>query len=155
MANRFNLEAQRSATRDASLYGSENMSEDSQNRASLASPDDSAEQSDYFDFGEPKRRPTYPFVPPRPTEARAVRSLSKASNGYLKHQKRRSKPPIPIRHVDIEPNLSGPPRIQHTSTMGTDNSAPFEDTAVWDQKAILSLGRYPPLILSVLNSGFI
>lgn len=141
MSNRFEFEAQHSITRDASLYGSEHMSEDSQNRASLASPDGSAEQSDYFDFGESKRSPTYPFVPPGPSEAHAFRSLSKASNGYLKHQKRRSKPPIPIRHVDSEPNLSEPPRIRHASTIDTNNSAPFEDTAVWDQKAILSLGR--------------
>lgn len=132
---------------DASLYQLGSISEDSHTRAPLASPEDLTGRFDYFDFGgqpnPPKRSPTYPFVLPGPSEEHILKSLGRASNVYQRNQKRRSAPPVSKRIVHTEPNLPGPNQIRHSTTMDTNNSASFEDTAVWDQKSILSLGIYP------------
>ena len=132
-------EAQPSSTLEDGL-GSVNS------RVSLASPEDLPEHSDYFDFEhhqtQPKRSPTYPFVPPGPTEAHILKSLGKASTVYHLYQKARVVPPIPNGNVHNNPSLTGPHRIRHSSTIDTNNSDSFEHTAVWDQKAILSLGMY-------------
>lgn len=137
-------EAEPSTTLTASLDGLGSMSEDSQTQAPSASPEGSSEHFDWFDFGDhqkpPKRSPTYPFVPPGPSEAHILKSLGKSSNLYRTYAKRRIAPPVPKRIVHTKPNLSGPHSLRHSSTIDTNNSESFEETAVWDQKAILSLG---------------
>ena len=137
-------EAEPSTTPAASLYGLESMSEDSQARAPPASPEGLSEHFDCYDFGDqkgpPKRSPTYPFVPPGPSEAHILKSLGKSSNVYQTYAKRRIVPPLPKRIVHTKSNLSGPHSLRHSSTIDTNNSESFEETAVWDQKAILSLG---------------
>lgn len=130
-------------TLDTNLYGLVPIIEDGHTRAPSASPEDSTGHYDYFDFGgqqkPPKRSPTYPFVPPGPSEEHILKSLGRASNVYQQKQKRRFMPPASKRAVRTEPDLPVPNRIRHSSTIDTNNSASFEDTAVWDQKAILSL----------------
>ena len=143
MAIWLGSEAQPSSILEARSYGLGSVNED---RLSLASPEDLPEHIGYFDFGhhqtQPKRSPTYPFVPPGPTKAHILKSLGKASTVYHPHQKRRVVPPIPNGNVHNDPNLTGVRRIRHTSTGDTNHSDSFEHTAIWDQKAILSLGMY-------------
>ena len=139
-------ETQPSSTREARSYELDSVNGDVQSRVSLASPEEFPEHSDYFDFGhhqtQPKRSPTYPFVPAGPTEARILKSLGKASAVYHLYQQSRVVPPTPNSKVHNEPNLTGLHRIRHSSTVDTKNSDTFEHTAVWDQKAILSLGMH-------------
>ena len=146
MAIRLGVEAEPSSTLEARSYGVESLNEDNQFLVSLASPEDLLEHPDCFDFRhhqtQPKRSPTYPFVPPGPTKAHIRKSLGKASTLYHLHQKRRVTSPIPNRNVHNDPMLTGPQRIRHSSTVDTKNSDSFEHTAIWDQKAILSLGMY-------------
>lgn len=146
MAPSLEYEAEPSTTLDTNLYGLGPIIEDAHARAPSASPEDSTGHYDCFDFGgqikPPKRSPTYPFVPPGPSEEHILKSLGPASNVYHQKQKRRFMPPASKKPVRTEPNLSGPNRLRHASTIDTKNSASFEDTAVWDQKAILSLGMY-------------
>ena len=146
MAIRLGSEAQPSPTLEAHSYGLESLDEDNQFLVSLASPKDSSEHPDDFDFRhhqtQPKRSRTYPFVPPGPTKAHILKSLGKASTVYHLHQKRRVVPPIPNGNVHNDPFWTGPQRIRHSSTVDTKNSDSFEHTAIWDQKAILSLGMY-------------
>ena len=143
MAIRLGSKAQPSSTLEARSYGLKSVNEDS---VSLASLEGLLEHPDDFDSGhhqtQPKRSPTYPFVPPRPTEAHILKSLGKASTVFYLHQKGRVVPPIPNGNVHNDPMLTGPHRIRHSSTVDTKNSDSFEHTAIWDQKAILSLGMY-------------
>lgn len=143
MPIRLESKAQPSSTLEGRSYGLESVNEDS---VSLASLEDLLEYPDYFDSGhhqrQPKRSPTYPFVPSHPTEARILKPLGKASTVYHLHQKRRVVPPIPHGNVHNDPISTGPRRIRHSSTVDTKNSESFEHTAIWDQKAILSLGMY-------------
>ena len=136
-------ETQPSSTLEARSYGLESVNE---YRVSLASPEDLPEHPDYLDIGhhqtQPKRSPTYPFVPLGPSEAHILKSLGKASTVYHPYQKTRVVPLIPNGNVHNNPNLTGPHCIRHSSTVDTKNSDSFEHTAIWDQKAILSLGMY-------------
>ncbi len=131
-------EAEHATTLDASIHELESIDEDSHIRAPSASPEENSNRFDYFDLGgqqkPPKRSPTYPFVPPGPSEEH-LRSLGRVSNRYPRSLLRKV--------VHTEPSLPGSNSIRHSSTFNTNNSASFEDTAVWDQKAILSLGMYP------------
>ena len=142
-------------TMDAGPYGLGHIKEDSQTRAPSASPDGLSEHFDYFDFEDhqerPKRSPTYPFVPSCPLKVHVLKPLGKADDMRPKYQKPSVVPPIPERLVHNEINLIGPHRIRHSSTIDTKNSASFEATAVWDQKAILSLGTYTSHILIQLS----
>ena len=137
-------EAEPSSTLEASLHGLGSICEDGQSQVPLAFPEGLPVHSDYFDFEDhqkqPKRSPTYPFLPSRPSEAHIFKPLGKASTVYHTYQKRRAVPPSPKRNVHAKPNLTGPHRIRHSSTFDTNNSESFEHTAIWDQKAILSLG---------------
>lgn len=137
-------EAEPSTTPAVSFYRLESMGDDSQSWEPPASPEGLSEPFDYHDFGDhqqpPKRSPTYPFVPPGPSEAHILKSLGKSSNVYHTYAKRGIVPPVPKRIVHTTPNLSGPHSLRHSSTIDTNNSESFEETAVWDQKAILSLG---------------
>lgn len=146
MAASLKSEAEHTTTLDASIHELESIDEDSHIRAPSASPEENSDRFDYFDFGgqqkPPKRSPTYPFVPPGPSEEH-LRSLGRVSNRYPRSQKRKFVPSISKKIVHTEPNLPGSNRIRHSSTFNTNNSASFEDTAIWDQKAILSLGMYP------------
>ena len=146
MAIRLESETQPSSTLEARSYGLQSVNEDNQFLVSLASPEDLPEHPDYLHFRhhqtQPKRSPTYPFVPPGPTKAHILKSLSKSSTVYHLHQKRRVVPPIPNGKVLNDPILAGVQRIRHSSTVDTKNSDSFELTAIWDQKAILSLGMY-------------
>ena len=143
MAVWLESEVQPSSPLEARSYGLGSVNESG---VSLASPEGLPEHSDYFDFGhnqtQPKRSPTYPFVPPGPNKAHILDSLGKASTVYHPHQKRKVVRPIPNRNVHNDPSLTGVHRIRHSSTVDTKNSDSFEHTAIWDQKAILSLGMY-------------
>lgn len=136
-------EAEPLETRDTGLYGLGHISEDSQTRTPSASPDGLSKHFDYVDFGDhqgrPKRSPTYPFVPSCPPKEHLLKPLGKANDAPSKYQKPSAVPPIPKRLPHNESSLIGPGRIRHSSTFDTTNSASFEATAVWDQKAILSL----------------
>ena len=131
------------------------ISEESHTRAPSAFPQDLTGQFDFFDFvggkRPPKRSPTYPFVPPGPSKRHILKSLGKASNVYREHQKGNHAPPVAEGKAYTEPNLPGLNHIRHSSTFDTNNSASFEDTAVWDQKAILSLGMHSSQTLSTLH----
>ena len=159
MAIWLESEVEPSTTLDASLHELGSISEDGQTQAPSASPEGLTGHVDYFDFGDhqrhPKRSPTYPFVPPGPSEAHILKALGKSSNVYQTYQKRKNVPRIPKRKVHPKPSLTGPHTIRHSSTIDTYNSASFEDTAVWDQKAILSLGMYPPQTLSRFHTRVI
>lgn len=123
------------------------ISEESHTREPSASPEDLPGDFDYFDFVNeqkpPKRSPTYPFVPPGPSKEHILGLQGRASNVYRKYYKHNYAPPVSQGKVHTEPNSPGLKHILHASTIDTNNSASFEDTAVWDQKAILSLGIYP------------
>lgn len=146
MAPSTESKAEPSTTSNANLRDLGPISEESHTRAPSASPEDFTRQFDHFDFVSeqrpPKRSPTYPFVPPGPSEEHILGSRGRASNVHRKHQKRNNAPPVVKGKVHTEPNSPGLNRIRHASTIDTNNSASFEDTAVWDQKAILSLGMY-------------
>lgn len=148
MAISLGPEAEPARNLDENLFELGHISEDSHTPVPSASPKDISTHFDYFDFGgqqkPPKRSPTYPFVPPGPSEEHILKSLGRVSNRYPKSQKRKFAPSVSKKPVHTEPNLPGPNQIRHSSTINTNNSASFEDTAVWDQKAILSLGMYPP-----------
>lgn len=159
MAIWLESEAEPSPTLDDSLYKLGPIGEDSQAGAPSACPGPSTGHFGYFAFENnqrpPKRSPTYPFVPLGPSEAPILKSLGKVSKVNQKHRKRRAVPSIPNRLVHTKSNLTGPHRIRHSSTIDTYNSASFEDTAVWDRKAILSLGMYSHQTLSNLRNGVI
>ena len=159
MAIWLESEAEPSPTLDDSLYKLGPIGENSQAGAPSACPGPSTGHSEYFAFEDnqrpPKRSPTYPFVPLGPSEAPILKSLGKVSKVNQKHRKRRAVPSIPNRLVHTKSNLTGPHRIRHSSTIDTNNSASFEDTAVWDRKAILSLGMYSHQTLSNLHNGVI
>ena len=159
MAIWLESEAEPSPTLEDSLYKLGSMGEDSQAGAPSACPGPSTRHFEYFAFEDnqrqPKRIPTYPFVPLGPSEAPILKSLGKVSKANQKHRKRRAVPSIPNRLVRTKSNLTGPHRIRHSSTINTYNSASFEDTAVWDRKAILSLGMYSHQTLSNLHNGVI
>ena len=129
--------------------------EESHTRASSAFPQDLTEQFDDFDFvGEknpPKRSPTFPFMPPGPSKEQLLKSLGKASSLYRNHPKRSYVLPVAKGKAHTEPILPGLNHIRHASTFDTNNSASFEDTAVWDQKAILSLGMNSLQTLGTLH----
>ena len=150
MAYRRRSEAEPSTTLDFSLYGSEPIAGDSQTRAPPASQGAWTEQSDYSDFGDPyrpsKRSPTYPFVPCGSSDAHTHRTSGRVSNVFSKILKR---------EVDDGHSFTGPNNIRHASTFDTYKSASFEDTAVWDEKAILSLGMYPFPAPSVMRNTLI
>ena len=159
MAIWLESEAEPSPTLADSLYKLGPIGEDSQTGVPSASPEPSTGHFDYFTLGDyqrpPKRSPTYPFVPLGPSKAPILKSLGKVSKVNQKHRQRRAVPPIPNRLVHTKSILTGPHRIRHSSTIDTHNSASFEDTAVWDRKAILSLGMYVPQTLSHLHNGVI
>ena len=145
MACRRRSEAEPSRTLDISLYRSKVISGSGQTRAPPASPDAWTEQSECSDFGDSlkpsKRSSTYPFVPPGPFDAHVHKSPRRASNLLLK---------LFRKQLDIGHNSTGPPHIRYASTIDTNHSASFEDTAVWDEKAILSLGTYPFLVPGIM-----
>ena len=124
-----------STTLDANLY----------QRRPTSDPESSTECFDQFDFGDhrkpPKRSGTYPFILSSPSEPHILKPGT-AGNAYPATRKRRDVPPIPKRIVDTDSNWVGPHKIRHASTIESYKSASFDDTAVWDQKAILSLGTY-------------
>ena len=135
MAYRRGSEAEPSTTLDSRLYQQGTMVGDSQTRAPSASSDAWAEQSEYSDFVDfqkaSKRSPTYPFVAHGPSEPHIHKSSRKIGSLFSVR---------PKRQVEIGHNCTGPYGIRHASTFDTYKSASFEDTAVWDEKAILSLG---------------
>ena len=137
--------AEASTTLDADFSERRPTDEDGQTQVPPTSPDDSTECFDHFDLGDlwkpPQRRETYPFDPPSPSQAHVLKPIT-ANSAYPTARKRRVVPPIPRRTVHTESNWAGPHPIRHASTMDTYHSASFDDTAVWDQKAILSLGMY-------------
>lgn len=154
MASSPESKAEPSTAWNGNLHELGPITEESHNsRAPSAFPQDLTGQFDYFDFvGEgkpPKRSPTYPFVPTGPSKEHILKSLGKASSVYRKHQKRNYAPPLAKGKAHTEPNLPGL-NIRHASTFNTNNSASFEDTAVWDQKAILSLGMHSSQTLGTL-----
>lgn len=147
--------AEPSTTWNANLHELGPISEES-TRAPSASPEEFTGHFDYFDLvGEkkpPKRSPTYPFVPPGPSEEHILKSLGSTSNLYRKTQKCNFARPLAKGKPHTEPNLPGLNQIRHASTFDTSNSASFEDTAVWDQKAILSLGMQSSQTLGTLHN---
>ena len=159
MEFRFQSKAEPFSTLEASLNKLGSISEKSHSRAPSVSPKGLSEHFDYFDFGDrqsqPTRSPTYPFVPPGPSEAHILKSLGKASHVYHLHQERRTVPPIHKKRVHPKPSLTGPFRIRHSSTIDTTKSDSFEHTAIWDQKAILSLGMYSSQTLPNSQSNVI
>ena len=146
MAPLSESKAEPSITWNANLHDLGPISEENHTRAPSASPEDFTQCFDHFDFVSeqkaPKRSPTYPFVPPGPSEEHIRKSRGRASNVYRKHQKRNYAPLAIKGKVHTEPDSPALNHIRHASTIDTKNSASFEDTAVWDQKAILSLGMY-------------
>lgn len=106
-----------------------------------------------FEYQLPQRGLTHPTVP----QGLKVRSLSgginppRRSNGTAGKAKvggdptRRRKPPLSHRFFhrtqspDSDRSYPGPKRH---STINTEVSASFEETAMWDHKTILSLGMY-------------
>ena len=142
MVASHNSEAGPSTNLDASLSELEPINEDDQIWAPLGSPENLVGHFDYFcQKRPPDRSRTYPFIPPGPFEEH-LKLLGRISNGNQRDPKRRFAPPVSKRIVRTESNVPGPNRMRHSSTIDTNNSASFEDTAVWDQKAILSLGMY-------------
>ena len=157
MATWLESEAEPSTTLDISLYGLGSISEDSHTRAPPASSEGSTGDFDHYDFEDthkqPKRSPTYPFIPPSPSKPKFFNPLEKSSSVHQKHQKRGLEPPIYKNKLHAEPILPGPHGLRHASTIYSNNSASFEDTAVWDQKAILSLGMSAHEVPSNLRHG--
>lgn len=145
-------EAEPSTIMDAGLYQLGSINEDGHTQATSGSPQGSTEGFNYFDFGgqpkPPKRSPTYPFIPPGPSEEHIPKILTSGSNLSQRNQKRGSAPLVSKITVHNKLNRPGPNQIRHSNTMDTNNSASFEDTAIWDQKAILSLGMLLPHTLS-------
>ena len=89
----------------------------------------------------PKRSSTYPPLPPNPSDELPPKVLRRSSTTYPSGQKQRITPPT-LKRVSIsDSNLPSKKQIRQ-STFDTNCSASFADTAIWDQKTILSLGTH-------------
>lgn len=133
----------------------ETIRENSSHREQSASPEPVAAHTQVTDFVSrvPERRSTHPAVP--------LSSQLKSSTGDITSSKFQRAPTRPISttsranfHVHKPFSLyrfrrtkshdsegSGPDtNFKRRSTINTNASAPFEETEVWDHKAILSLG---------------
>ncbi len=154
MAASFASEAEPLASPEESFRGLGPISEDGDGRAPSASPEPYPERPDYFDHTAqekaPQRSQTYPLVPSILSDKHIRKPMNRSSTANRPSQKHRISRRPSKRSTFSEPDLP----IQNQSrqsTIDTKNSLSFEDTAVWDEKAILSLGMYFPRSLSYVN----
>ena len=154
MAASFASEAEPLTNPEESFHGLGSISEDGDSRAPSASPEPYPERPNYFDHtaqeNAPQRSRTYPLVPSNLSHERIRKSMNRSSTANQPSQKHRTSRRPSQRSLFSEPDLP----IQNQSrqsTIDTKNSLSFEDTAVWDEKSILSLGTYFPRSLSYVN----
>lgn len=139
---------------DTNLGGLSSISENSHPsllREQSASPEPIEEgRNVYFDLEHLRRRqdskesPSNSPTTTGPLDERESSSLNKANRS--KTQRSSGVPPSAIRNKHAEAHVSSQSqRRQSTTTtqntQSSGNSEPFEDSEVWDQKAILSLGK--------------
>ena len=126
------------------------LSGDSLLREQSASPEPISERRDYFNFEGAqqglRRRSTHPPVATESLEGQEPGPLGRASTTRVSNKNFKSAPPSSFdKNTFVEDHHSGQsPR--RNSTIGTQNSLSFDETAVWDQKAILSLGKCQRLL---------
>ncbi len=147
-------EAEPLTSPEESFHGLGSISEDGDGRAPSASPELSPDRSSYFDHAAqenaPQRSQTYPLVASTLSDEHIRKSFNRSSTANQPSQKHRTSRPPSKRSTFSE--LNSPIQNQsRQSTIDTKNSLPFEDTAVWDEKAILSLGMCFPRSLSYVN----
>ena len=146
-------------TRDSA--GLDRIDEDKFTQTQVASPVAENSRSDYFDFASrvrrPRRRSTDPVSPSSTekglsaTKAPSLRAATtyvptkqnstepkKTTLGSIGNTFRRILPGKQNNFAEAGPSGIHPRR---GSTIYTNYSASFEDTAIWDRKAILSLGK--------------
>ena len=132
-----------SPTEDSHGLGS--ISEDGHSRAPPASGEPYKERLGYLGFTiqdiPPKRRSTYPPLSPDPSDELPSKILGRSSTTYPFGQQQRTTPPKSKSVSLSEFNLPSKKQPRQ-STFDTNYSASFADTAVWDQKTILSLGTH-------------
>ena len=121
------------------------ISENGHNRAPSASAEPCKERFGCFGFTvqdiPPKRRSTYPPLPQDQSDELPPKVLGRSSTTYPSGQQQRTTPPT-FKSVSLsESNLPSKKQTRQ-STFDTNYSASFADTAVWDQKTILSLGTH-------------
>lgn len=125
-------------------------------RVQSSSPEPYVEGTEVNDFGErsaaPRRRSTHPSVPLEPSEPPSSDSLpyepkkspiqraKTIENPSRTHKFQSSRQIFSRRRSADTDFLPQSPRRQ--STANTKKSESFEKTAVWDRKAILSLGQF-------------
>lgn len=151
-----------SMTSPTSNLDLETIRENSFHRELSVSPDPVAAHTDVNDFVSqvPQRRSTHPTMPlssqlksstgdlksSKPLHHAPARPISTA--GRLLHTHTRARKPRSLhgfrrtRSHDSEGPGPNTPFVRR-STVNTDASAPFEETEVWDHKAILSMGMNP------------
>ena len=126
-------------------HGLGSISEDGHSRAPSASAEPYKEHFGYFGSAAqdipPKRSSTYPPLPSNLSDKLPHRVLSRSSTTYPSGKKKGTTPPVFKRLSISDSNLSSKKQIRQ-STFDTTYSASFADTAVWDQKTILSLGTH-------------
>ena len=126
-------------------HGLGSISEDGHSRAPSASPEPHKGRFGYFGLTVQetphKRSSTYPPPPPNTSDELPPKVLGRSITAYPSGQKQRTKLPTFKRVSLSESNLTSKKQIRQ-STFDTNYSASFADTAVWDQKTILSLGTH-------------
>ena len=126
-------------------HGLGSTSEDGHSRAPSASAEPCKERFGYsgptVQDIPPKRSSTYPPLPSNPFDELPPKVLGRSSTTYPYVQKQRTTQSTFKRVSISDSNLPSQKQIRQ-STFNTTYSAPFADTAVWDQKTILSLGTH-------------
>lgn len=124
------------------------ISENSLLREQSASPEPIQEGTAYFDFQDGRyQRPqsprqssiNQPLVADGSAEGSEPNSLNKANRTRTYDKRSKSVPPISGKTKLVESQIAGQVPRRHSTNL-TQNSESFAETAVWDQKAILSLG---------------
>ena len=136
---------------DTNLGGLSSISENSHPsllREQSASPEPIEEgRSVYFDLENVRQRqdskesPSNSPTTSGPADGREASSFNKANRP--KTQRSSGAPPNAIRNRNAEAHVSSQSQRRQSTTQNTQSSEysePFEESEVWDQKAILSLG---------------
>ena len=126
-------------------HGLGSVSEDGHSRAPSASATPYKKRFGFFGpkvHGiPPKRSSTFPPPSPNTSDEIPPKVLDRSSTTYPSGQKQKTTLSTFKRVLLSRSNLPSKKQIRQ-STFDTNYSASFADTAVWDQKTILSLGTH-------------
>ena len=163
--------ARMSSSSDREPAALHRIDEDGLLQTQVASPVAHNGRSDYFDFAtnerKPRRSSTDP-VSPSSTEKRATTSKPRAATTYEPERQSSAEPTrstfgyfgrplrwiLPGKQNNVAEAVPKGHAVRRHSTQNTNYSASFEDTAVWDRKAILSLGKWPHLVIQLSQYSY-